>query len=947
MTALRRGAWLATAVLLICGTPARAQIEQARLIGTVSDAQGAVLPGVTVTARSASLIGGQTTVTESDGRYRFPALPGGTYELTFELTGFQTVKREGIVLRLGATLTVDSQMPVAALQESVTVTGESPVVDVTTTAVGTTFDAAKLTGIPTATDMWAVLSQSPGVRMQGYDVGGSHKSQAIGYEGFGVRGQSQFTIDGIQSEGNYPNALSMEEIAVSAAGGDVEINSPGAAIALTIKSGGNTFRGLNNTSWQPSRFSSDNVDDETSQRGFTGNPNVLFVETHHDVGGPIKRDKMWFFFAYNYFKIDKIVSGIPQSIATDLGIFHEVPVKLTYKLTPSDTLQAHYQWGYKYKPLRGLSATTPKESVLEQDSPYWTYKAQWQRVWNNRLFTDVRYGVHGFDWPMQPNVPFTERPPRIDTVTNINSGAGWDAFDNKPFRPQGLLTATYYLPTKTGNHDLKFGGGYVLDIERTVINGNSGPFRYRDRGGLTDEIEVVDVGTRQDLYNTWTGPDNRNAITTVFLQDRWSPTANLTFLLGLRYDKQVGSYEPGKRAPVLADIFPTRETDGRTFKAKNNWAPRFGVNYAFGGGKTVAKAFWGRFYNELTTVLGNNSNPGGENYRIYKFNDLNGNRLYDGLAELGTLVSARGGISTTIDEGFKPPYADEISSALEHQFWGESSVRVAYVRKMVRDDIGLTNVARLGQYNVARSVTVPIQAFSTGGTITSGSETFTVFDIPDSLRGIVQNVYGNWPDADYNYDTIQLGFNKRWPGGFFLQSSFDYQWRDELRGGTASSGAATISVTTSPLNTDPLNVGFFQNVRPEVSNRQSTTNWSARIAGRYVFKYNIGVGVNYRVQSGYGYTRVITTSLPNAGTVNFFYDDLDNQYSDKVPILDLRLDKTVTFGGRYRAAIMLDAYNTLNNNSVSNFNIVNGSQYNRIIATLDPRVVQVAFRFEF
>lgn len=346
-------------------------------------------------------------------------------------------------------------------------------------------------------------------------------------------------------------------------------------------------------------------------------------------------------------------------------------------------------------------------------------------------------------------------------------------------------------------------------------------------------------------------------------------------------------------------------------------------------------------------MLGNNSNPGGENYRIYKFNDLNGNRLYDGLAELGTLVSARGGISTTIDEGFKPPYADEISSALEHQFWGESSVRVAYVRKMVRDDIGLTNVARLGQYNVARSVTVPIQAFSTGGTITSGSETFTVFDIPDSLRGIVQNVYGNWPDADYNYDTIQLGFNKRWPGGFFLQSSFDYQWRDELRGGTASSGAATISVTTSPLNTDPLNVGFFQNVRPEVSNRQSTTNWSARIAGRYVFKYNIGVGVNYRVQSGYGYTRVITTSLPNAGTVNFFYDDLDNQYSDKVPILDLRLDKTVTFGGRYRAAIMLDAYNTLNNNSVSNFNIVNGSQYNRIIATLDPRVVQVAFRFEF
>ena len=941
MTGPWRGAWLALACLFLLAHSASAQIEQARLNGTVTDAQGAVLPGATVTARSTSLIGAQTTVTEADGRFRFPALPGGTYELTYELTGFQTLRREGIVLRLGQTLTVDGQLQVATLQESVTVTGESPIVDVTTTSVGTTFDAEKLAGIPSSTDMWAVLSQAPGVRMQGYDVGGSHKSQAMNYEGFGVRGQSQFTIDGIQSEGNYPNALSMEEIAVSAAGGDVEINSPGAAISLTIKSGGNTFRSLNNTAYQPARFSSNNVDDDTSKRGFTGNPNVLFVETHHDLGGPIKRDKLWFFAAYNYFKIDKIVSGIPQSIATDLGIFHEVPIKLTYKLSQKDTLQAHYQWGYKYKPLRGLSATTPIESVLEQDSPYWTGKFQWQRVWSNRLFTDVRYGWHGFNWPMTPNVNASERPPRLDVGTNLNSGAGWNAFDATPFRPQGLLTSTYYLPTaKAGSHDLKFGGGYVVDIDRTITNGNSGAIRYRDRNGLTDEIELIDVGRREDLYDTWSGPDNRNTILTAFLQDRWSPKPNLTILAGVRYDRQTGSYQPGKRAPVLSDVFPTRETPGRSFKPKHGVAPRFGVNYAFNDGKTVAKVFWGRFYNELGNVLGGNSNPGGNNIRIYKFNDANGNRTYDGLAELGALVSATGGISTVIDEDFKSPYADEISSSVEHQFWGESSVRVAYVRKMVRDSIGVTNVARLGQYTVPRTVSVNIQDF--GGPVT-GTQTFTVFDIPDALRGVVQNVYGNWPDASYDYDTIQVGLNKRWPGGFFLQSSFDYQWRDELRGGA---GAATIDAAADPLLTDPLGVGFFQNVRPEVSNRQQTTNWQARIAGRYVFKYDIGVGVNYRVQSGYGFTRVISTSLQNAGTVQFFLDDLDNQYSEAVPILDVRIDKTVTFG-RYRLGVMLDAYNLTNGNPVSNFNIVNGTQYNRIIATLDPRAVQLGFRFEF
>ena len=114
-----------------------------------------------------------------------------------------------------------------------------------------------------------------------------------------------------------------------------------------------------------------------------------------------------------------------------------------------------------------------------------------------------------------------------------------------------------------------------------------------------------------------------------------------------------------------------------------------------------------------------------------------------------------------------------------------------------------------------------------------------------------------------------------------------------------------------------------------------------------MFKYDIGLGVNYRVQSGYGFTRIISAALPNAGTVQFFVDDLKNQYSDKVPILDFRLDKTVMIAGKYRVAAMLDVYNSLNNNAVSNFNIVNGTQYNRIIATLDPRVVQMGFRFEF
>ena len=138
---------------LFCAASAFAQGQSTNLVGVVTDAQGGVLPGVTVTATSPALIGSRTAVTEVNGTYRFPSLPEGTYQLSFELSGFQTYKRTNIVLSLGQTLTVDAQLQVQSLQESVTVTAESPVVDVQTTSVGSTLNTAKLIGVPTATDL--------------------------------------------------------------------------------------------------------------------------------------------------------------------------------------------------------------------------------------------------------------------------------------------------------------------------------------------------------------------------------------------------------------------------------------------------------------------------------------------------------------------------------------------------------------------------------------------------------------------------------------------------------------------------------------------------------------------------------------------------------------------------------------------------------------------------
>jgi hypothetical protein len=516
-------------------SPAFAQINQGHLTGLVKDAQGGVLPGVTVTATSPALMGTRVIVTEANGTYRVPALSEGVYSLTFDLTGFQTLKREGIRLAIGQTLEINVALQVASLTESVTVTSESPLVDLQSTSVGYVQTTAQLIGVPTSTDLWGALAQTPGVRMGGVDVGGSHKSQQSTYEAYGVRNQARVINEGIDTtEGNsgagyYQDYFAQNEVAVSAAGGDVTMNTPGAAIIGTIKSGGNQFKGLENITYEGTSFVSDNIDSDGTKRGFTGQPVLKFWEGHLDLGGPIVRDRAWFYVAYNHFKIDKVISGVPQNIATDLGLFDNWSTKATLKLTKSDTLLGYFQWARKQKPLRGLSATTPPESALAQDSVTMLYNSRWQRTWSSRMFTELNAGVFGYDWPMAPNVDYKTKPPRHDNGTGVDSGAGW-LNSNGAFGPNRILrdkpqmfgTLTYYLPTRAGSHDFKTGFEVLNDQSYNVANGASGPFLYFDLNGALSQVRIADFGDPGKLDVDWTQATDYNRRYAAFLQDRWN-----------------------------------------------------------------------------------------------------------------------------------------------------------------------------------------------------------------------------------------------------------------------------------------------------------------------------------------------------------------------------------------------------------------------------------------
>src|SRR5688500_2581 len=217
--------------------------------GRVTDAQGAVLPGVTVTATSPSALGAQTAVTSETGNYRFPAIPPGEYELTFELAGFNTLKRSGIQITLGFTANVNVELALATLQETVTVTGESPLIDTSATRIQQNFRVEQLQSIPNARDMWALLAVTPAVQMSRIDVGGNRAGTQTGYRAYGLDGQVRVLIEGINTTegtggaGFYFDYSSLEEVFLGTSAQSAEMPNPGVQSQFIAKSGGNQFAG--------------------------------------------------------------------------------------------------------------------------------------------------------------------------------------------------------------------------------------------------------------------------------------------------------------------------------------------------------------------------------------------------------------------------------------------------------------------------------------------------------------------------------------------------------------------------------------------------------------------------------------------------------------------------------------------------------------------------------
>lgn len=967
---------LCVTLLALFAAPTFAQEFRGRINGTVTDNTGAVLPGVTVTASSPALIQPQVQVTGADGGYRFLALPPGVYAIDFELTGFNTVKRSDVRVVINQTLTVDMQLQVATLQETVTVTGASPIVDTSTTAMGTNFTKELLTEIPNARDVWAAMAQAPGIQMTSFDVGGSNTGNQSGYRSYGFDTQNQTRVEGIDTtEGTAANAGyfdfgSFEEFQVGGAGADAGAFAGGAVLSISVKSGGDRFTGTWYSDYVSESQLTDNVPDflrtantpdsdglfsrgglcfqRSGETICRGNATKKQYDLNGDVGGPLVKQKAWFFTSWRLNDKYEYITGLGDTTQrSKLG--NKYTFKGTFQVGKNNQIIGFLNKREKLQDKRGISLTTPLSAAYYQSSRNYPWKVEWTSVLGSRAFLDVLYGNWYNFFPLRPvrdyglyDGPWT--PPRQDTATGVwsNTGGNNGYQDQKRYKPQFYTTLSYFKDGWKGSHDLRMGFDWKRD-RRSLFNDQPFDIWYRDNNGALAQV---------DLYNSPVTGINDVVYTAGWINDTWKLNSRLTLNLGLRFEDYKDqwpdqSLKPngipalaGWTDPRWTSFIAARDVTATNVAHTDTVSPKIGFAYDLtGDNRTVIKGFIGQSRWNSADTLADQENPVGLAQLRYAFVscaagqttgcDLNGDRLVSSPAELGAFQSTQGGGGfVRVDRNITRPKSNEISLNLEREITTGLSGRASWVYKNMRNVWGEIDVTRAAAY------TVPFTISDPGPDRVAGTGDDQTFQTRALAAGVgTDRVYTNNENADADFHTMEFALNRRFANKWMLLSSFGYTWSTMVH--TATAGRTVVY--------RPFDLMFGDN------GRETSTTWNYKVVGRYVLPFDIGFSGSWKVQSGFNYGRTISVTMPVEGARTIRVEPITNHRLPSVAILDFRLDKTVDMGKLGKVTPMLDVFNIMNSGVATTVRTTNTATapFQDVTAILNPRVIRFGFRFNF
>ncbi|MCA1586950.1 MAG: TonB-dependent receptor, partial [Acidobacteria bacterium] len=871
-----------------------------------------VLPGVTVTGTSPAQIGQLTTVTNEAGIFRFPSVPPGEYKLSFELPGFQSVVREGIRITLGFNAQVNVALGVATLQETVTVSGESPVIDTSATRVQTNYDQQALASLPNARDMWSLLATTPSITLNRVDVGGSTMGTQTTYFAYGYSGQNRPLIEGINTTegtaaaGFYLDYGSFEEVFIGAAANSAEMPNPGVLTQFVGKSGSNQL-GVNlYYDYENEDIQGRNLDDDQviPAVGATiredGNRLSSYKNFNLGVGGPLVRDKVWGHFAY--LNQQNSVAAPPAGVIQDGTPFDtklfNYTGKATYQMNQNNKFIGYLQHGTKQQPTRTDNTNrvanapihTTFESTTLQDSPSWVYKGEWNGTLGQNMFAELRAGQFGYNFGLDSN---TEATRYEDLATNVITGGGRHWL-NKRRRNQYTGALSFFKDNFAGgSHNFKVGGEYL---------GESGNIIWEQY--YADSVVhylTNGVPTAVRLANSGTSAQNGLATTSFFVTDTWT-IDRLTLNVGARFDRY-RPYLPAQTTPV-SRFNPVELTYAAIPEVIvfNHLVPRFGATYDLTGeGKTVLKGNWGRFYFNPGVNLADavNSNTS-DQYTDWNWNDRNGDRIYQEGEETTFIQRVGAGAGSSLSSNLENPHTDEASVFVERALMADLGVRVGYVWKHDSDGWQRDNANRpLDAFNVPVTIRDP----GPDGTLGNGDDGADIagFNLnPANLALASNNVVATIPGYDGTYKTLELSANKRYSNRWSLNAAFSYTWSEEYgnlyfnqRTGTAVPGGSFSHFGSFPVNPNEPTFNEF-------------TNWSAKFSGTADAGWGLRVTPVLKTQSGAPYGRTILGAFNYNASQILLVEPIGTRRQDTVTVLDFRVEKQLVFATKARVGLFFD-----------------------------------------
>jgi hypothetical protein len=952
--------------------------------GKVADSSGGVLPGVTVTVSSPSLMGVQSSVTDTGGNYRFPALPPGTYTVQFELPGFNTLKRENIVISMGFTAAVNVELAVASLQETVTVTGDSPVIDTSSTRVQQNFKLEALQEIPNSRDLWSLLAVTPGVGMSRIDVGGNRAGTQTGYTAYGFSGQNRVLVEGINTTegtsgaGFYVDYGSFEEVFLGTIGQGAEMPTPGVQSQMLGKSGGNKFQGEIYQDYETNGMIADNISNNlpsqflfspTNSGGIRlhSNETAKYRDSNINVGGPIKKDKVWWYFSY---RNQKTSVGQPNFIGPISGTFFDTKLwnpsgKTTYQINQNNKLIGYYQWGQKVQPNRLPQSAlnyTSLDGTLKQISGSWIYKGEWNGTISKNAYVEARYGVFGYYFPLLANSDTTVHE-QFDNSQSLLIGADQKEQTDRQ-RRQATGSMTYFKDGWAGSHNFKVGGEMLMETgwygSTQVASGNVRE-TIGSSGAATTVVMYAPTATH--VGSLGDGPNGNllsiDKVTTydAFITDQWT-VGRATFNLGVRFD-HYDVWTPVQSQ--LAYTFPTGVSiSAQSFPEQhyvkwNSFAPRLGMTYDLtGDGKTVAKFNYGLYrFNPGVGVAANANTNQATKSITYAWTDtkvcptcIPGNKNYEVGEEGAQTASALAG-AISVDPNMLQPYSQQTTATLERQLTEGVGARVGFVLFKVNNQTNTYQPLR-----PASAYSAPFTVVDKGPdniTGTADDQNLTFYGIPTNLiSGCTATTTTVTPTCQYptnqvvqnaaqngTYKTLDFSLNKRQSHNYSLSLGFGYTWQHDYP-------LTYPNTPNGPFDYDYRGAGF-------------------KATGQYNAPWGILISPVYRYQAGANFARTLSVSAPASCACTFSSNrggSLSNTtvYADVAPgsklpntqdnisVFDVRIEKTVKLGNAAKIRLFLDGFNLANAYAGETIVQATGTTYLQPTAILGPRTGRVGFR---